>query len=388
MGDFRFSIWLKLRVAVHWEISVFLLVDITSGWLLGYFRVSRVDITSGWLLGDFRVSIVWVFLVSIGWYYEWLIIGRFPCLYLAEITSGCPLGYFRVSIGWHYEWLTIGRFPCLNCLSFPCLYWLTLRVVDIGSFPCFNWLSFPSLYWLTLWVVNHWGFPSLYLAEITSGCPLGDFRVSIGWVFRVSIGWHYDWLTIGKFPCLCWLSFPCLYLLSFPCLYWLKLRVVFHWDISVSLLVDITRFTIGRFPCLNCLRFPCLYWMTLRVVDHWKFSMSQLVEFSISLLVDITNGGPLGDFRVSIGWHYEWLPIGRFPCLYWLTLRVVDHWQFSVSQLFEFSMSLLIDNTSGWPLQICRRPKLLFCVSFAWSFLTSWLFHFCVICTRPKSLYS
>jgi hypothetical protein len=309
--------------------------------------------------------------------------------------------------------------------------------------------------------------------------------------FRVSIGWHYDWLTIEKFPCLCWLSFPCLYLLSFPCLYWLKLRVVFHWDISVSLLVDITRFTIGRFPCLNCLsfpclywltlwvvnhwgisvslfgwnyewlpigRFPCLYWLTLRLVDHWEISVSllvefsvslfvefsvslladyewfsigifpclcwhyevyyweisvpQLFEFSLSLLVDITSGWSLEVFHVSIvwvfhlsiGWHYEQWPIGRFPCHYWLTLRVVAHW--------ETSMSLLVDITSGWPLKVfrvsivwvfhvsidwhyewlttadLRRPKLLFCVSFAWSFLTSWLFHFCVICTRPKSLYS
>jgi hypothetical protein len=127
---------------------------------------------------------------------------RFPSLYLAEITSGCPLGdfvslldefsvsllvdittgwplgnfrvsvgwvfrvsicwVFRVSIGWNYEWFSIGIFPCL-C-------WLTLR-----------------------------------------GLLLGDFRASIVWVFLVSIGWHYEWLIIGSFPCLNWLSFPSLY---------------------------------------------------------------------------------------------------------------------------------------------------------------------------------
>ena len=260
-----------------------------------------------------------------------------------------------------------------------------------------SWISLSLLVRLIIGRI-----PFLYLAEITSGWLLGDFRVSIVWVFLVSIGWYYEWLTIGRFPCL----------------YWLTLRLVDHWEISVSLLVefsvslfvefsvsllaDYEWFSIGIFPCL-CWHYEVYY---------WEISVPQLFEFSLSLLVDITSGWSLEVFHVSIvwvfhlsiGWHYEQWPIGRFPCLYWLTLRVVAHW--------EISMSLLVDITSGWPLKVfrvsivwvfhvsidwhyewlttadLRRPKLLFCVSFAWSFLTSWLFHFCVICTRPKSLYS
>ena len=331
IGRIRFSIWLKLRVVDYWEISVSQLFEFSLSLL--------VDITSGW-----------------------------------------PLGDFRVSIGWHYEWLTIGRFPCLNCLSFPCLYWLTSRVVDIGSFPCLNCLSFPSLYWLTLWVVNHWGI-----------------SVSL-------FGWNYEWLPIGRFPCL----------------YWLTLRLVDHWEISVSLLVEFSvslfvEFSVSLLAEITS-GFPLGYFRVSvgwhYEVYYWEISVPQLFEFSLSLLVDITSGWSLEVFHVSIvwvfhlsiGWHYEQWPIGRFPCHYWLTLRVVAHW--------ETSMSLLVDITSGWPLKVfrvsivwvfhvsidwhyewlttadLRRPKLLFCVSFAWSFLTSWLFHFCVICTRPKSLYS